>query len=402
MNYTELEKIANLVFLKLKQTLNALNSYSYEVVNIRKEKKRNSMTEALIQLSQTWPAWLWNIALILFSFLIGILIKMIFIPLLRKQAIQQESYSLFRSFIRRFNRVLSIFIPLIVFNSLLPFSHFNERTLRVVSKINEILLISFFAIALIQAIKVFEDYLYHRFDVNKENNLRERKVRTQIVFIRKVVVTLIIVVSLAIILLSFDSMQKIGAGLLTGVGVGGIIIGFAAQKSLGNLLAGFQIAFTQPIRMDDVLVVEGEWGRVEEINLTYVVVNIWDKRRLVLPITYFIEKPFQNWTRTTAEILGTVFIYTDFTIPVQQLRDKLTELLTGHPLWDGKVNVLQVTDFKERTMEIRCLMSCRNSGQAFDLRCYVREEMIAYIQSNFPDALAKTRIDYTEKSINSL
>src|SRR5690606_4650683 len=259
------------------------------------------MTEALIQLSQNWPAWLWIMALILFSFLIGILIKMLFIPLLRRQAIEQSSYSLFRSFIRRFNTILSIFIPLLVFNSLLPFAHFNARTLQVVTKINEILLVSFFALALIQTIKVFEDYLYHRFDVNKENNLRERKVRTQIVFIRKVVVTIIIVVALAIVLLSCVSMQKIGAGLLTGVGVGGIIIGFAAQKSLGNLFAGFQIAFTQPLRMDDVLVVEGEWGRVEEINLTYVVVNIWDKRRLVLPITYFIEKPFQNWTRTTAE-----------------------------------------------------------------------------------------------------
>lgn len=359
------------------------------------------MTEVLIQLSQNWPVWLWNMALILFSFLIGILIKMLFIPLLRRQAIEQSSYSLFRSFIRRFNRILSIFIPLLVFNSLLPFAHFNARTLQVVTKINEILLVSFFALALIQAIKVFEDYLYHRFDVNKENNLRERKVRTQIVFIRKVVVTIIIVVALAIVLLSFESMQKIGAGLLTGVGVGGIIIGFAAQKSLGNLLAGFQIAFTQPIRMDDVLVVEGEWGKVEEINLTYVVVNIWDKRRLVLPITYFIEKPFQNWTRTTAEILGTVFIYTDFTIPVQQLREKLTALLAGHPLWDGQVNVLQVTDIREQTMEIRCLMSCRNSGQAFDLRCYIREQMIDYIKSNFPDALSKTRVDYTAKEIKA-
>lgn len=359
------------------------------------------MTETLIQFSQTWPAWLWNMVLIMFSFLIGILIKLICVPLLRRQAIEQSSYSLFRSFIRRFNRLLSIFIPLLVFNSLLPFAHFNRGTLQVVTKINELLLVSFFALALIQTIKVFEDYLYHRFDVNKENNLRERKIRTQIVFIRKVVVTMIIVVALAIILLSFDSMQKIGAGLLTGVGVGGIIIGFAAQKSLGNLLAGFQIAFTQPIRMDDVLVVEGEWGKVEEINLTYVVVNIWDKRRLVLPITYFIEKPFQNWTRTTAEILGTVFIYTDFTIPVQQLREKLTTLLRGHPLWDGKVNVLQVTDLKEQTMEIRCLMSCRNSGQAFDLRCYIREQMIAYIRTNFPDALSKTRVDYTATTENA-
>src|SRR5690606_29220004 len=136
----------------------------------------------------------------------------------------------------------------------------------------------------------------------------------------------------------------------------------------GNLLAGFQIAFTQPIRMDDVLVVEGEWGKVEEINLTYVVVNIWDKRRLVLPINYFIEKPFQNWTRTTAEILGTVFIYADFTIPVQSLRQQFMRLLEGQRIWDGRVAVMEVTDLKEQSMEIRCLMSCPNSGDAFDLR----------------------------------
>ncbi|PRD48095.1 mechanosensitive ion channel family protein [Sphingobacterium haloxyli] len=354
------------------------------------------MTEELVRLSQTLPIWLWNISLILFAILTGILIKMILVPLVRREAIAQASYSLFRSFIRHFNKILSVFIPLIVFSSLLPFTRFNTLTLSVVSKTVEILLIGCFAILLIRTVRVFEDYLYHRFDVNKDNNLRERKIRTQIVFIRKLIITIIVIVSTAIILLSFESMQKIGAGLLTGVGVGGIIIGFAAQKSLGNLLAGFQIAFTQPLRMDDVVIVEGEWGRVEEINLTYVVVNIWDKRRLVLPINYFIEKPFQNWTRTTAEILGTVFIYTDFTIPIQQLRDKLTALLTGHPLWDGKVNVLQVTDFKERTMEIRCLMSCRNSGDAFDLRCYVREQMIQYVQSNFPESLAKIRITYNE------
>ncbi|WP_240904800.1 mechanosensitive ion channel family protein [Sphingobacterium sp. SGR-19] len=352
------------------------------------------MTEKLVHLSQTMPSWLWNFMLILLSIFLGFLIKALLIPLVRRAAVAQTSYSLFRSFVKHFNQILSVFIPLLLFNGLLPITRLNSATHQILSAAAEILLVVCFAIILIRAIKVFEDYLYHRFDVNKENNLRERKIRTQIVFIRKLVITIIIIVTLAIILLSFESMRKVGAGLLTGVGIGGIIIGFAAQKSLGNLLAGFQIAFTQPIRMDDVLVVEGEWGKVEEINLTYVVVNIWDKRRLVLPINYFIEKPFQNWTRTTAEILGTVFIYTDFTVPVQLLRDKLTELLESHPLWDRKVNVLQVTDLKERTMEIRCLMSCRNSGQAFDLRCFVREQMIDYIRTQFPESLSKTRVAY--------
>jgi small-conductance mechanosensitive channel len=346
----------------------------------------------LENLSERMPDWIWNILVILFSILVGIVIKSILVPLVKQQSTKDISYSVIRSIIKHFNKIFTIFIPLIVFSSLLPLMKLNQSTNNVISKIVEILITLCFAIIIIRTLRVFEDYLYHRFDVTKENNLRERKIRTQIVFIRKLLITLIIIVTIAIILLSFESMRKIGAGLLTGVGIGGIIIGFAAQKSLGNLLAGFQIAFTQPIRMDDVLIVEGEWGKVEEINLTYVVVNIWDKRRLVLPINYFIEKPFQNWTRTTAEILGTVFIYTDFIIPIEALRQKLTELLKGNRLWDGKVDVLQVTDLKERTMEIRCLMSCRSSGDAFDLRCFVREEMIKYIQINFPESFVKTRI----------
>lgn len=352
------------------------------------------MIDYLQSLSQKMPYWVWNLLLILFSIFIGIVIKSILVPIVKHQSKKQDlSYSLIKSIIRHFNKILTVFIPLLVFSSLLFLMRFSPYTSIIISKIIQIAITICFAIIIIRILRVFEDYLYHRFDISKENNLKERKIRTQIVFIRKILITLIVIITIAVILLSFEGMRKIGAGLLTGVGIGGIIIGFAAQKSLGNLLAGFQIAFTQPIRMDDVLIVEGEWGKVEEINLTYVVVNIWDKRRLVLPINYFIEKPFQNWTRTTAEILGTVFIYIDFTIPVNQLRQKLTELLQQNRLWDGKVNVLQVTDLKERTMEIRCLMSCRNSGDAFDLRCYIREEMINYINNNFPETLSKTRIN---------
>jgi hypothetical protein len=180
--------------------------------------------------------------------------------------------------------------------------------------------------------------------------------------------------------------------LLTGVGVGGIILGFAAQKSLGNFLAGFQIAFTQPLRIDDVLVVEGEWGRVEEITLSYVVLKIWDQRRLILPINYFVEKPFQNWTRNSADILGTVFIYLDYTMPLDPLRQELTRLLDSDPLWDRRVNVLQVTNASERTMEVRALMSAANSSNAFDLRCHIREGLIRFVQQHYPDSLPLIRL----------
>ncbi|WP_231458903.1 mechanosensitive ion channel family protein [Pedobacter sp. Leaf132] len=262
----------------------------------------------------------------------------------------------------------------------------------------EIALTATFALILVRIINVLEDFFYLKYDLNKENNLKERKIRTQLQFVRKFIVSLIILITAAIILLSFESMRKIGAGLLTGVGIGGIIIGFAAQKSLGNLLAGFQIAFTQPIRIDDVLIVEGEWGKVEEITLTYVVVNIWDQRRLILPITYFIEKPFQNWTRVSADLLGTVFLYLDYTIPIEPLRQEMTRLLSANPLWDKRVNVVQVTDStKDGSIEVRFLMSASNSSRAFDLRCNIREAMIAFIQTNYPESLPKRRLEFKDK-----
>ena len=249
---------------------------------------------------------------------------------------------------------------------------------------------------LINSIKIFEDYVYHQYDLKKDDNLKERKIRTQLLFIRKVIIIIIVLITLAIILLSFNNVRRIGAGLLTGVGISSIIIGFAAQKSLGNFLAGFQIAFTQPIRIDDVLVVEGEWGRIEDITLTYVVLNIWDQRRLILPITYFIEKPFQNWTRTTSELLGTVFLYMDYSIPVDKLRDELTRILNTTPLWDKRVGILQVTDAREQTIELRALVSALNSSQAFDLRCYVRENLIKYINENMSQSLPQKRYQRNE------
>jgi small-conductance mechanosensitive channel len=196
-------------------------------------------------------------------------------------------------------------------------------------------------------------------------------------------------------------MRKLGAGLLTGVGIGGIIIGFAAQRSLSNLLAGFQIAFTQPIRIDDVVIVENEYGRIEEITLTYVVVKIWDERRMILPINYFIEKPFQNWTRTTTELLGTVFLYADYTLPIEPLRNELNRLVKESPLWNGKAVGLVVTDAKERTIEIRATVSANNSGALFDLRCYVRENLLQFLTKQYGDHLPKVRAEMEPLSTKS-
>jgi small-conductance mechanosensitive channel len=252
---------------------------------------------------------------------------------------------------------------------------------------------------LISLSEVFRLYMLRKYTMEKLDNIKERKIHTQLLFMKRIVTILIVIVSISLLLMNYPPARKLGAGLLTSAGIAGLIIGFAAQKSLANLLAGFQIAFTQPIRIDDVVVVEGEWGKIEEINLTYVVVRIWDQRRLVLPINYFIEKPFQNWTRTTADIWGTVFLFVDYTVPVAALREKFEEVLASNPLWDGKIKAVQVTDTTEKTIEIRFLMSARNSPDAFDLRCIVREEMVAFVQSNYPESLPKIRFEGREENL---
>ena len=245
----------------------------------------------------------------------------------------------------------------------------------------------------IEIVRILKRRLLKRYDITYENNLKSRKLHTQINLLEKVVVFVIVIITIGLMLLSIDSIKEIGVGIFASAGVVGIIVGLSAQKIVGAVLAGIQIAISQPFRIEDAVVVEGEWGWIEEVNLTYVVIRIWDKRRLVLPSSYFLEKPFQNWTRTTADILGTVFIYTDYNIDVDILRKELTRLLNSTDLWDKKVNVIQVTDSKQNYMELRILVSAKNSPTAWDLRVFIREKMIRFIQKNYPESLPKTRIN---------
>ncbi|MGR3810334.1 mechanosensitive ion channel family protein [Jiulongibacter sp. NS-SX5] len=260
------------------------------------------------------------------------------------------------------------------------------------STLKRILVVIMAAWCTLEIIHVLKKKLLSKFDLDSEDNLKSRKVHTQINLLGKVVNFMIVLGAIGLVALNIPEIRKVGVGIFTSVGVAGIIIGLSAQKIVGALLAGIQIAITQPFRLDDAVVVENEWGWIEEINLTFIVVRLWDKRRLVLPTTYFLEKPFQNWTRTKADIIGSVFLYTDYRIPLDELRKELTRLLKGSPLWDGNVNVLQVTDSKETTMESRILVSARNSPTAWDLRVYIREKMIEFIQNNYPMSLPRTRV----------
>ena len=245
----------------------------------------------------------------------------------------------------------------------------------------------------VQLVDVVSDLVRDRYRIDVQDNLEERKIITQFQYIKRVIISVAIVVVIAFILLQFNQVRELGAGLLTSAGVAGIIIGLAAQKSIANLLAGFQLAFTQPIRIDDVVIVEGEWGRIEEITLTYVVVRIWDERRLVVPLNYFNEKPFQNWTRTSAQLLGYVYLYTDYRLPVEELRKYYFAIIEQHEKWDGRVKNLQVTNSDRYSMEVRILMSARNAPDAWDLRCDIREQLISFIQKNYPECLPRTRVE---------
>jgi small-conductance mechanosensitive channel len=258
------------------------------------------------------------------------------------------------------------------------------------------MLIFSFTWFIIVAIRITKNQILKRFDVTTRDNLRARKFYTQFNIIERIAIFVVILVSIGISLLTFDGVREIGVSLLTSAGIAGIILGLSAQKVIGAILAGVQIAIAQPIRIDDVVIVEGEWGRVEEIKLTYVVINIWDKRRLVLPSTYFIEKPFQNWTRNSSDILGTVYIYTDYDFPIEELRKEFTRLLNSTDLWDKKVNVIQVTNLTEKTMELRALMSASDSPTAWDLRVYIRENLVKFIRENYPESLPRSRVEIKE------
>ncbi len=305
---------------------------------------------------------------------------------------------------KKYYRLLLSIVLTILFLFLIPvfdlFTYDPKSIFSFLYNQNHIFLTISFSWLLIELMRVLKLVLLKKFDISKTDNLASRKVYTQINLLEKVLIFVIIIFAIGIVLLSFDNIRKIGIGLFASAGVAGIIIGISAQKVVGTLLAGIQIAITQPFRIDDAVLVENEWGWIEEINLTYVVVRIWDKRRLVLPSTYFLEKPFQNWTRTSAEITGSVFIYTDYTISFQALRVELSRLLNECELWDKNVNVLQVTDSKESTIEIRILVSAINSPTVWDLRVYIREKMIEFIQKNYPESLPRTRITL-KNEINS-
>jgi small-conductance mechanosensitive channel len=280
----------------------------------------------------------------------------------------------------------------------LPFLDLPELTVNAIGDTAFVLLVASVTWLFVRLIHVIEDLVLAKYDIRQKDNLQARRIHTQFGILKRILIVIVAIFGLAAALMSFEKFRTLGAGILASAGVLGLVVGLAAQRIIGNLLAGIQLAVTQPIRLDDVVIVENELGRVEDISLTYVVLKLWDLRRLVLPISYFIEKPFQNWTRTRADLLGTVLFYVDYSVPVQAIRDELHLILKGSSLWDEKVWGLEVTNTTERAVELRALMSARNSEDMWNLRCEVREKLIAFIQKTYPHALPKIRASLEEGS----
>ncbi len=295
--------------------------------------------------------------------------------------------------LEEWNGPMRALIPAWLLRIVAPSLGFPEVVLVPLSHALDLWIIGAIAWLARRSVSMARRMIMERFPIDVEDNLEARRVRTQVRVVGRVLTIAIVVLAAGAMLMTFEEVRQFGVSLLASAGLAGIVIGFAAQRSLGMLLAGIQIAISQPIRLDDVVIVEGEWGRIEEITLTYVVVRIWDERRLVVPVTYFLENVFQNWTRTAAQLLGTVYLYVDYSMPVDRVRDELKSILDSTPLWDGRVWGLSVTDTSERTVELRALVSAEDSSKVWDLRCLVRERMIAFLQREYPQSLPRLRLE---------
>ena len=330
-------------------------------------------------------------AVLLGAILLAVVAHWLLFKLLRRLA-HNSGHVQWQHLVEKIRTVVRVGMIIVAVELTLPLVDMPERLETVISQITTLCIIGVVGWVAFTGVTVLTEFSISRHRVDVENNLEARKMRTRLRVLRQAMSMVIFLVTVAAMLMTFPGARSIGVSLFASAGVAGIVVGFAARPVLSNLLAGIQIALTQPIRIEDAVVIEGEWGWIEEITSTYVVVKIWDWRRLIVPLTHFIEKPFQNWTRESAAIIGTVSWHTDYTVPVAEMREKLKEFLGQSKLWDGNVQVLQIIDTGRETMELRALMSAKNSPTAWDLRCEIREKMILWLQKEYPGALPRSRV----------
>jgi small-conductance mechanosensitive channel len=340
----------------------------------------------------SWRTWLITTALCAAAIMFGTALHAILFAIARR-ATRHRAGHLVTSIVRFAERPSRMILPVAGLLAAAPWFRIAPGTLAVVLRALELTLIAAIGWLAVAMLNALQDFVANKYKVEAADNMAARRMRTEVQVLRHIAVAVIVIITLAVMLMTFPSIRHVGESLFASAGLAALVAGLAARTTLTSLLAGVQIALTQPIRLDDVVVVEGEWGWIEEITTTYVVVRVWDLRRLVVPLSYFIEKPFQNWTRRTADLLSTVFIYTDYSVPVDRIRSEFHKILERSGMWDGHVWGLQVTNSTDRSIELRALMSAPNGPKAWDLRCYVREALISFLQKEYPQSLPRVRAD---------
>ncbi|MCW5771784.1 MAG: mechanosensitive ion channel [Rhodospirillaceae bacterium] len=345
-------------------------------------------------IAEFWAAYFppWAVALlglasaVLFALIVHALAYRVARRLLRRH--QQGTTAAFLRRIRWPTRLILVAFALTAILPALPIS--IEATL-LLQRLSSLALIAMTGWMAVSLVNLGGDIVSLRYNIAIADNIAARRVQTQLRILLRTTNLALMVITASIMLMTIPGVREFGVSLFASAGVAGLAIGLAARPLLANLIAGLQIALAQPIRLNDVVIVEGEWGRIEEITSTFVVVKIWDERRLVVPLSQFIEKPFQNWTRSSDQLIGTVFWYLDYGAPIDAMRKKLDEIVKASPLWDKRVAGIQVTGADRQTVEIRALVSARDSSAAWDLRCLVREQMIDFLKESYPESLPRAR-----------
>jgi small-conductance mechanosensitive channel len=342
-----------------------------------------------------WRSLLWSLAILGIAVAVALIAHFIVFKLLQRHALRKPGI-VDESLVKHGKGPARWIFPLLAVLAVLPGLPLPAILMAALEHIAGLGLIAAVAWLVLLFIEITSDVLAGRYRIDVEDNLVARRIQTQFQMLHRIMVVLVSVVTLSIMLMTFPVIKHIGMSLLASAGVATIVVGMAMKGTLSNIIAGVQIAFAQPFRLEDAVVVEGEWGWIEEIGTMYVVVRIWDLRRLVLPLSYFLDHPFQNWTRTSAQILGNTILYADYTVPMDALRAELRRICESTKLWRGQVCVLQASDATEHTVQLRALMDARNSSDSWDLRCLVREGLIDFLQKNYPQSLPRYRGEFAE------
>lgn len=344
-----------------------------------------------------WRDLLWSVGILVAAIVAGMVAHKVVFWLLRRIA-RRKGATIGNSLVKHGDVPSRWIFPLIAVLCIepgLPLPKIAQSALEHISGLGLIAAIAWLAILLVE---VTADVLAGRYRIDVADNLVARRIQTQFQMLHRITVILVVVVTISLMLMTFPTIKHIGMSILASAGLASLVVGMAMKGTLTNIIAGVQIAFAQPFRIGDAVVIQGDWGWIEEIGTMYVVLRIWDLRRLVIPLSYFLENSFENWTRTSAELLGYTYIYTDYTVPVDAVRVELRKICESTPLWAGKVCAVQVSDCDRYTMELRALMDARNSSDAWDLRCLVREKLIDFLQKNYPGCLPRYRGEFQTAS----